>query len=201
MSTAFTHGFVASLLTPFAPRGIRRLPLLIVLVTISILPDIDVLGFRYGIPYSHPWGHRGMTHSIAFSLLLAVLSTFLFYRQARPLSRRWFGLLALLFVAGASHGILDAFTDAGLGVGFFCHSTIPAISSHGALWKPRPLGLHVSSTAMCHRSFTTNLSGLGANGDSCSDPMGNSTSISRRLTNRCSERAELNVRKRQLRPG
>ena len=119
MSTAFTHGFVASLLTPFAPRGIRRLPLLVVLVTLSILPDIDVLGFRYGIPYAHPWGHRGMTHSIAFSLLLAVLSTFLFYRQARPLSRRWFGLLALLFVAGASHGILDAFTDAGLGVGFF----------------------------------------------------------------------------------
>ena len=119
MSTAFTHGFVASLLTPFAPRGIRRLPLLIVLVTLSVLPDIDVLGFRYGIPYSHPWGHRGMTHSIAFSFLLAVLSTFLFYRQAKPLSRRWFGLLALLFVAGVSHGILDAFTDAGLGVGFF----------------------------------------------------------------------------------
>ena len=33
--------------------------------------------------------------------------------------------------------------------------------------------------------------GLGADGDSCSDPMGNSTSISRRLTNRGSERAEL----------
>ena len=119
MATAFTHGFVASLLAPLAPRNIRRVPLLIVLVTLSILPDIDVLAFRFGIPYSHPMGHRGFTHSFAFSLLSAALSTFVFYRQARPLSRSWFGLLALLFVASASHGILDAFTDAGLGVGFF----------------------------------------------------------------------------------
>jgi len=35
----------------------------------SILPDIDALGFMAGIPYGHPLGHRGFTHSIVFALL------------------------------------------------------------------------------------------------------------------------------------
>ena len=119
MATAFTHGFVASLLTPFAPRNIPRSALVPVLVALAILPDVDVLAFRFGIPYAHPMGHRGFTHSFAFSLVAAALSACLFYRYAKPFSRGWLALLTLFFVTTASHGILDAFTDAGLGVGFF----------------------------------------------------------------------------------
>ena len=30
-------------------------------VALSILPDLDVLAFRFGIPYAAPFGHRGAT--------------------------------------------------------------------------------------------------------------------------------------------
>jgi len=119
MATAFTHGFVASLLTPFAPRNVPRRSLVVVLLTLAVLPDLDVMAFRFGIPYAHPMGHRGFTHSVAFALIAATLSACLFHRYVGPFSRGWLMLLMLFFAAGASHGILDAFTDAGLGVGFF----------------------------------------------------------------------------------
>ncbi len=33
----------------------------------SVLPDIDVLAFHFGIPYASEFGHRGFTHSIFFA--------------------------------------------------------------------------------------------------------------------------------------
>lgn len=81
----------------------------------SVLPDIDVIGFRLGIPYGSFWGHRGFLHSLAFAALAAIiLSLFL---DCRPRDR-WKPIL-LLFVVIASHGVLDAFTSGGLGVAFF----------------------------------------------------------------------------------
>jgi hypothetical protein len=35
---------------------------------LSMLPDLDVIGFRLGVKYADPWGHRGATHSVAFAL-------------------------------------------------------------------------------------------------------------------------------------
>jgi inner membrane protein len=29
----------------------------------SVIPDLDVIGFRFGIRYGDFWGHRGFTHS------------------------------------------------------------------------------------------------------------------------------------------
>ena len=40
----------------------------------SILPDIDVIGFRFGIRYGDFWGHRGFTHSLLFASILATLA-------------------------------------------------------------------------------------------------------------------------------
>ena len=40
----------------------------------SILPDIDVVGFRFGIRYGDFWGHRGFTHSLLFASILATLA-------------------------------------------------------------------------------------------------------------------------------
>jgi len=31
---------------------------------LSLLPDADVYGFRLGVKYADPWGHRGATHSL-----------------------------------------------------------------------------------------------------------------------------------------
>ena len=68
-----------------------------------------------GIRYGDLWGHRGMTHSLLFAAVIAVIMA-LRFAPARP--ERW-KLMLLLFVITASHGVLDAMTNGGLGVAFF----------------------------------------------------------------------------------
>ena len=84
-------------------------------VLCSILPDIDVVGFPLGIRYGDLWGHRGMTHSLLFAAVIAAIMAF---RFAPARGERW-KLMLLLFVVTASHGLLDAMTNGGLGVAFF----------------------------------------------------------------------------------
>src|SRR3954462_8971017 len=38
---------------------------------LSLAPDLDVIAFRLGIPYSAPFGHRGAAHSLFVALALA----------------------------------------------------------------------------------------------------------------------------------
>jgi inner membrane protein len=86
--------------------------LLLLGVVASILPDLDVVAFRLGIPYAHDLGHRGASHSIAFATLLGVLAALL----AKHLhASRKTALLFVLMSAG-SHGLLDMLTNGGLGV-------------------------------------------------------------------------------------
>ena len=35
------------------------------------LPDVDMVGYYLGIPYDHLFGHRGISHSIFFALLIS----------------------------------------------------------------------------------------------------------------------------------
>jgi inner membrane protein len=74
-----------------------------------------VLGFRFGIRYGDLWGHRGMTHSLLFA---AVVATVMALRLSHSATERW-TLGSLLFMITASHGLLDAMTNGGLGVAFF----------------------------------------------------------------------------------
>jgi inner membrane protein len=84
----------------------------------SVIPDLDVLGFRFGIRYGDFWGHRGFTHSLVFAALLASAVMFIGFRQALP-GLGWLPMWVYFFLATASHGFLDAMTDGGLGVAFF----------------------------------------------------------------------------------
>lgn len=129
MATIFTHALVAGAISVFSPPGpsaygekfskVPRLRLIFSMVLLAIIPDIDSLAFRYGIPYEDVFGHRGFTHSLLFSLGLAVIAGLSIFRAIGIGSKVWWYIVFLLCVAGVSHGILDAFTDAGLGVGFF----------------------------------------------------------------------------------
>jgi inner membrane protein len=81
----------------------------------AALPDIDALGLWLGIPYDHPFGHRGFTHSLAFCMVLAgVGSLFAPALGTVPSTAFW-----VLLASGASHGVLDALTNGGLGIAFF----------------------------------------------------------------------------------
>ena len=84
----------------------------------SVIPDLDVIGFRFGIRYGDFWGHRGFTHSLLFAALLSSAVVFLGFRQVLPGLGR-LPIWVYFFLATASHGFLDALTDGGLGVAFF----------------------------------------------------------------------------------
>ncbi len=79
-----------------------------------MLPDIDAIGHWLGVPYGHPFGHRGFTHSIAFGVLLG-LGAIPFAARLAAASHIVFFLVAL---SAISHGVLDAMTNGGLGVAF-----------------------------------------------------------------------------------
>ena len=116
MPSAFAHAAVGATFSLALPRAARPAWLPIALAAVAASPDLDVVGLRLGIPYADPLGHRGLTHSLPFAAggALATLPLWRHVQCERP------GLAAsLVFAALASHGLLDTFTDAGLGVGLW----------------------------------------------------------------------------------
>lgn len=119
MPTIFSH--------PAVPLALRRvfgeLPPRVIAAGIigSVLPDIDVIGFRFHIPYGSTFGHRGFTHSIVFALLCAAM----FVRRRNA--------FLFVFLATLSHPILDAMTNGGRGVAF-----LSPFSNHRYFlpWRP-----------------------------------------------------------------
>jgi inner membrane protein len=117
MASAFSHAIVAVAMgRAFRNKelGWRELGLG---AFCSVLPDLDVIGFPLGIQYGDLWGHRGMTHSVLFAALLAGVLVALWYRGKPAIAMAGFYLY--FFFCTASHGVLDAVTDGGLGVAFF----------------------------------------------------------------------------------
>ncbi len=124
MATAFTHGISAVAIgTAYAVSVASGQPLPTRFWALSIacaaIPDIDVIGFVFGIRYGSVWGHRGITHSLLFAALLAVVVVTLVFPNAGRFSQGWWALAGYFFVVTASHGVLDAMTNGGLGVAFF----------------------------------------------------------------------------------
>lgn len=116
MPTVMTHAVVGlGLGKCFA---VRKMPFLFweLAFILPMVADLDVLAFKFGIPYESQWGHRGFTHSLSFALLVGLPAAALTYRRFQV---RFLDLLGFFFLIAASHGILDAFTNGGEGVAFF----------------------------------------------------------------------------------
>ena len=143
MASIFTHCVVAGSLSQISPKLEKkdRRKFIFLLLLISVVPDLDVIGLAYGIPYQHPLGHRGLTHSFFFSFLMALFACFFLVKTEQRFTIVWWWLLLVLFVSASSHGVLDAMTDGGLGVGFF----IPFSQERYFLdWRPikvSPIGV------------------------------------------------------------
>jgi inner membrane protein len=127
-------------------RARGRFAAAVLLSGLALLPDADVIAFPLGIPYAHPFGHRGASHSLfAAAVLAGVLALAL--RPILPFARA----AAFAFLALASHGVLDAFTDGGLGIAlawpftadrFFAPiQPIPVAPLGAGMWSAR--GLYV----------------------------------------------------------
>jgi inner membrane protein len=115
MPTILTHAVAALSIgacfrRPEVPKGVWVLG-----AFYAALPDADVAAFSFGIPYENVLGHRGLSHSLAFAAALALLTVAVGFR--RGVSGMGPGRLGLfLFLATASHGLLDTLTNGGLGV-------------------------------------------------------------------------------------
>ena len=136
MSTPFTHAVVALAAGKTFMTGKMPARFWLLAALCAVLPDVDGLAFSLGIPYEHVLGHRGLSHSLPFALLVSAAVVGLGFRNVPRLSRRWWGLWAFFFLVAASHGVLDAMTDGGLGVAFFA----PFSSARYFLpWRPLPV--------------------------------------------------------------
>jgi len=99
---------------------------------LSLLPDADVIGFRFGIAYADAWGHRGATHSLLFAAVLGCVVGLLGPIFGAPRGRT----AACAVLVLVSHGLLDTLTDGGLGCALFWPFDR---TRYFAPWQPIPV--------------------------------------------------------------
>jgi len=146
MPTILSHPAVALGARPWFRDAITT-PVLIAGLFGTVVPDADVAGLGNGVAYGSMFGHRGFTHSIVFALLVSSILL--------PLTRapRKLAAFAYIFLSTMSHGVLDAFTNGGRGVGF-----LAPFSNHRffAPWRP----IKVSPIGTTHRLLPVFMSEL-----------------------------------------
>ncbi len=115
MASAFSHIAIPAVLYANFKNQAVNFKLLLMASICSVIPDADVIAFKFGISYQSQWGHRGFTHSIVFAVVLACICL-LFYRRvnSRPWIVFWF-----CFISCVSHPLLDMMTNGGLGVALY----------------------------------------------------------------------------------
>jgi inner membrane protein len=116
MPSVLTHAIVGFGLSEIL-MGPAPPPLLSGLsMALAAAPDLDVLAFPLGIPYGEFFGHRGFFHSLFCALLAGVAVGGL---TSPAFGVPWWQLGSFFFLVIASHGLLDGFTNGGLGIAFF----------------------------------------------------------------------------------
>jgi inner membrane protein len=150
MATLLTHAIVGVALADLRRPPAARAKWWTAAALCSMLPDADVVGFAFGIRYGDLWGHRGITHSLFFAMVVGIAAAWLAGNRGRMLITTFW-----LFLITASHGLLDAMTNGGLGVAFFS-----PFNRHRYFfpWRPiavSPIGTHgLVSSRMEHILFT-----------------------------------------------
>jgi inner membrane protein len=96
---------------------------------LSIFPDFDVFS---SAAYGALMGHRGITHTLVFALWMSFLVASLSFRR---LQANLWTLTVILFLATASHGLLDALTRGGMSIPFFW----PLTDERYGNWGPIPV--------------------------------------------------------------
>jgi inner membrane protein len=133
MASALSHAATALAIGACFDR--ERVPpkALLAGMALAIVPDLDAIGYWMGIPARSLLGHRGLTHSLAFALLAGPAAAWLYSRPGtrgghRASLRLYFTLVLV------SHGLLDALTNGGPGIGFFS-----PFSNHRYFFPFRPI--------------------------------------------------------------
>ena len=139
MPSSVAHGLTALALGAAILPGRSVRPIVLTGVACAVLLDIDAAGRPFGLgDISWLGGHRALTHSIAFAVVVGLGLTFLWRRRllAPTLKQRAAVFLILAMVA---HGVFDAFTGYGEGVTFFApfswHRYAAAWEPFAGLWE------------------------------------------------------------------
>jgi len=119
MASAFSHAFVAVALGTAYTKERMPWQFWALSVLCAVLPDADVVGFSWGVSYNSMWGHRGLSHSLCFALLLSLSVVGLVWRDDTPGAPPWWAYGLYFFIVTTSHGVLDAMTNGGRGIMFF----------------------------------------------------------------------------------
>lgn len=124
--------------------GQRVIPrrLLVAGVLASVLPDFDVAGFHFHIAYGDDFGHRGAMHSLFVAFLIGLFAI----PFSRWLQARREVVFTFVALSAASHGLLDTFTNGGLGVALLWPFDTQRFF---APWRPievSPFGTHLFSS-------------------------------------------------------
>jgi len=126
------HAIVGAWAARVAPLSGARGRDTLLLGSLALLPDLDVIAFALRVPYAAPFGHRGASHSL-FAALLVGFAAALVARGLGARAKR-VGLVTVLVVA--SHGLLDALTDGGLGTALLWPFSEERLF---APWRPLPV--------------------------------------------------------------
>ena len=115
MATIITHPIIPVVAAYLISKDKIPPRLLFVSCIASIIPDLDVIGLGFGIPYGDQYGHRGFSHSIFFAGVTALIAMMFggYFKTSKNI------IFSMIFIGAVSHGLLDAMTDGGRGVAFF----------------------------------------------------------------------------------
>jgi len=117
LASAFAHALSAFAIGKVFPKVLMNKKIFVLGILSAIMPDADVIAFRFGIPYEHMFGHRGISHSLFFAAIWAFLLIVLFHAKADRRSKKT--IYVYYLIATASHGILDGLTTGGRGIAYF----------------------------------------------------------------------------------
>lgn len=130
MCSVLTHPVIPIAVSVCLPEGAVSPKLLFAGAVCSVVADLDVIGFNFGITYDRMLGHRGFTHSIVFAAALGALLAFTLFRdEPHP----WLPF-SFLILSALSHPLLDMLTNGGLGVALFA-----PFSNERFFWPWRPV--------------------------------------------------------------
>lgn len=107
MASPWAHAIAGAAAGAFyrAPHHRRRVIALAAIC--AALPDLDLIGWALGVSPLAPLGHRGLTHSLPFAILLGTVVAAVLPAATR---RDRAAAAAALILATATHGLLDALT-------------------------------------------------------------------------------------------
>lgn len=118
MPSSITHAIAGVALGAWFLPATSPRRLWAVAATCGALPDIDILGWALHVPNNSVVGHRALTHSLIFAIVVGALAAWSAFRGPAWVAER--GRLWLAFaLAMATHGVLDAMTTYSLGIEFF----------------------------------------------------------------------------------